>query len=157
MRAIAGLSFVLIAACAQEAESVADVCADAPADKLTIVDDWVRAAPVSATTALYMTVCNKTTNAVSIVGIESAAAVTVELHETTRNDEGAAMMAPVEAYDVAAGDRTDLKPGGKHIMLIGLTADAMEGASVPYALTLADGTKVSGSAEARPRGSNPGH
>jgi copper(I)-binding protein len=44
-------------------------------------------------------------------------------------------MRPVEAIDIAPGQRIALKPGGFHLMLMGLAAPLAEGDSFPVTLT----------------------
>jgi copper(I)-binding protein len=54
-----------------------------------------------------------------LVKVESDIANAVELHKTTM--EGSMMkMAPVENVEVPAKGQAELKPGGLHVMLIGL-------------------------------------
>ena len=59
----------------------------------------------------------------------SDAATTVELHET-RQEGGVMRMRPLPKVDVPAGGRIEMKPGGQHIMLLGLTRDLHPGDTV---------------------------
>lgn len=70
----------------------------------------------------FMTIVNAGRNSDRLVSATSAAAQTVELHETT--EEGGVMkMRPVPGgFEVPANGRLELKPGGKHVMLIGIVA-----------------------------------
>jgi hypothetical protein len=49
--------------------------------------------------------------------------------------DGVMSMHPVEAIDVPAGSEAVLKPGGLHVMLIGLTRDLKVGEKVVVKLT----------------------
>ena len=46
-------------------------------------------------------------------------------------------MRPVDAFEIAPGEPQVLRPGGNHIMLIGLTGPLKPGASFPVTLTFA--------------------
>jgi hypothetical protein len=71
-----------------------------------------------------------------LIGATSPVAATVELH--THVMEGDVMrMRPVKAIEVNAGEPAVLKPGGLHVMLIGLRAPLKQGASFPLTLTFA--------------------
>ncbi len=55
-------------------------------------------------------------------------------HKMT-NDNGVMRMRPLDAVEVKAGGRTELKPGGIHFMLTGLKAPLKEGQNFPLTLT----------------------
>lgn len=58
-----------------------------------------------------------------------------QLHETSQK-EGMAMMRPVQSIDTPA----DLKPGGYHIMLVGLKKPLSPGQRVPLTFIFKDGS-----------------
>ena len=91
--------------------------------KITIVDARSRPSPMSAANgAAYMVVLNGLDADVQLVSAESDISEVVETHETV-NDEGVMRMIPMpDGYPVPAGGMVELKPGGKHIMLINLVA-----------------------------------
>jgi copper(I)-binding protein len=73
-------------------------------------------------------------NVDSLVSVTSAVATKGELH--THVVEGTIVrMRQVKAIEVHPGTPTVLKPGGLHIMLIGLNKPLKEGDSVPLQLT----------------------
>jgi periplasmic copper chaperone A len=72
--------------------------------------------PTGPNAALYLTV---TTDAADrLLGASTDAAASVELHETTSNDDGTVSMQPAAGFDVAPDEALVLEPGGKHAMLI---------------------------------------
>ncbi len=89
--------------------------------KITVVSVRARPSPASAANgAAYMVILNGLDKDVTLVSAESDVAATVETHETV-NDNGVMRMIPKpEGYDIPAGGSVELKPGGKHIMLIDL-------------------------------------
>ena len=84
--------------------------------------------------AVYLTLTNETGSADALVGAESPAAATVEVHETTADASGQMAMHPVEKIALPVGGTVELKPGGYHVMLIGLTGELMAGDKVEVTL-----------------------
>jgi len=68
-----------------------------------------------------------------LLSASSSAAGMVQLH--TMSMEGDVMkMREVEAIDLPAGKTVELKPGGLHLMLMGLKSPLKEGSKVPLTL-----------------------
>lgn len=106
---------------------------DYKAGSVTIDHPWARAS-VTETGAAYMTITNHGTAADELVAAASPVAGKAELH--THIAEGDIMrMRPVGEIDLGAGQSAMLKPGGLHIMLIGLKAPLKEGEQFPLTLT----------------------
>ena len=64
----------------------------------------------------------------------SPAAKTAELHETVDENGVMKMVHHPEGWEIPAGGTLELKPGGKHIMLIGLTAPLVAGEKIKVTL-----------------------
>jgi copper(I)-binding protein len=105
-------------------------------------DGWAREpAPSRDVTAVYVVLENHGATPRAVVAGESDAADKVELHEMKM--EGSMMrMSPVKQIEVPAGGRTELKPGGLHVMMFGLKKRPAAGDTLTVTLTLDDGTKV---------------
>ncbi len=85
--------------------------------------------------AAYMTIRNTGDSADRLVRAESTVAERTELHEH-RMDEGVMRMRPIEGgIALPAGQSVALKPGGFHIMLLGLTGDLAAGDTFNLTLT----------------------
>ena len=93
------------------------------------------------TGAVYVTLSNAGSQADALVSASSDAAQTVELHEV-KNEGGVMKMRPVSAIPVPAGGKAELKPGGYHIMLMGLKHDLKPGEKVPVTLKFEHGGEV---------------
>jgi copper(I)-binding protein len=76
--------------------------------------------------AVYLTLLNQGGAADRLMAVTTGAAMSAEIHETLMED-GVAKMRPVEVFDVPAGGSVELKPGGYHIMLMGLKAPLKKG------------------------------
>jgi copper(I)-binding protein len=96
---------------------------------------WARATAANAKTgAAYLTIANKGGGDDRLVAVSGPVAAKAELHVTSM-DNGVMKMRPLQAVDVKAGATAELKPGGMHIMLIGLAAPLKVGQSFPLTLT----------------------
>lgn len=113
------------------------------AGELTLVDVRARAAPLEGgNSAAYLLVLNGRDEAVRLLSAASDVAAAVELHETI-NDNGVMKMEPrAEGFEIPAGGVLELKPGGKHVMLLGLAAPLEAGDSVDLTLTFDTGEEL---------------
>lgn len=100
--------------------------------QLEINNAWARATPAKAETgAAYVTI--QSPSADRLVSASSPVAKKAELH--TMSMQGVVMkMRPIDGLDIPAGQPVTLKPGGEHIMLMGLNQPLREGQSFPLTL-----------------------
>ena len=103
--------------------------------KVTVVNVRARPAPLEdGNGAAFLTVLNGLDKAVRLASVSGTAAGAIELHETV-NDNGVMKMEPhPEGFEVPAGGALELKPGGKHVMLLGLTKPLAVGDSIDLTL-----------------------
>ena len=113
------------------------------ADTLTVHNPMSRPSPMMAGNgAAYMTILNGFEGDVQLVSAESEASAVVELHETV-DDNGIMRMQPrPEGFTVPAGGMVELKPGGKHVMLIDLVAPLEPGNQVEITLNFDNGESM---------------
>ena len=83
--------------------------------------------------AAFMTLHNAGAQSDRLVAVKAANAARVQLHNHVM-EGGVARMREVPGLDVPAGARVELKPGGYHLMMLGLKAPMKEGDSVPLEL-----------------------
>lgn len=115
----------------------------AGADAIDVIDPYVRAMPPGQkVTGAFMTLQNNSDSDHALVRAESDAAQTVELHEHLHSG-GMMQMREVEKIDIAKGASTELKPGGLHVMLIGLTRPLQVDDIVTLKLVFDDGSEQS--------------
>ena len=107
--------------------------------KVMIKSPWARAS-VSRNGAAYFTLSNMRKTDAKVVGIMSDVAKRAELH-THKMDGEIMRMRPLENIIVPAGASVTLKPGGHHVMLMGLTRKLKEGESFPLTVVFANGNK----------------
>jgi copper(I)-binding protein len=101
---------------------------------LEIDAPWARATPPGASVGGgFASISNRGAAPDKLVGASSPAAERVELHVMSM-DGGVMRMQQVSAFDVPAHGALVLKPGGNHLMFIGLKEPFKEGARVPVTL-----------------------
>jgi periplasmic copper chaperone A len=112
------------------------VAACVPASGGVVVKDaFTRASPTGAETGgAFATIVNHSKSADRLMSASSPAAKTVELHETVNENGVMKMVHLPEGWAIPAGGTLELKPGGKHIMLIGLTAPLKAGEKIQMTL-----------------------
>jgi copper(I)-binding protein len=98
-------------------------------------DAWGRSSPKMAMAgAVYVVLKNKGSEADRLIAVSSAAAKTVEIHESYM-ENGVMGMRPLEGgLEIPAGETVELKPGGYHIMLIDLVEPLQVGAKITVTL-----------------------
>lgn len=92
--------------------------------------------------AAYMTIRNEGATPDRLVSATADAARTVEIHETVIENDVARMQMLPEGITVPAGEAVELRPGGLHLMLIGLHADLVPGMTVTLTLTFESGEVI---------------
>lgn len=126
------------------AEAGAAPSSSAPAGAaapLAFENAWVKAAE-KGMTAAFGTLVNTTDAEVTVVSAATPASPMVELHEVAGSGGQTRMREKDGGFAVPAGGRLELKPGGYHIMLMGLKRKLEPGGEVALTLTLKDGAKV---------------
>ncbi|RXJ88749.1 hypothetical protein CRV01_08990 [Arcobacter sp. CECT 8983] len=109
------------------------------ASSIEVKNSYVRATPPGLpNSAAFMTVINNTDKDVAIVKASSPVSKVVELHTHDMKD-GVMKMYQVPKIDVTSKSQTVLKPGGFHIMLIGLYNPLKVGENVELTLELSNG------------------
>jgi copper(I)-binding protein len=88
----------------------------------------------SATGGVFMVLRNTGSEADRLVAVRCSVAGTAEIHETTMEGDVMKMRPVAGGIEVPAGGQVELKPGGYHVMLIGLKQDLQEGDRFPVEL-----------------------
>ena len=90
--------------------------------RIEVAGAWARPTIGQGTTsAAYMTIANKGDRGDMLKSARTPKAKAVELHQTTMTADGVMQMRKIEgAVPIEAGASLVLKPGGTHLMLLGL-------------------------------------
>lgn len=96
----------------------------------TVSDPWLRATVAQQqTTAMYARVTSAKGG--RLVSVSSPLAAASEIHEMAMEGNVMKMRAIAGGLELPAGTTVELKPGGYHIMLMGLKQQLKEGETVP--------------------------
>lgn len=113
----------------------------AKSDTIKVKDAWARATPgLARNGGAYFTATNSGKQADRIVGVLSEMSARTEMH-THLSDNGIMRMRRVDGVDVPAGGKVTFRPGGYHIMFIGLHKPLRKGDSFPVTLIFAKAGK----------------
>ena len=89
-----------------------------------------------------------------LVAATAPVSKTVELH-TMQMDGNVMRMRQVPAIDIPAGQTVELKPGGLHVMFIGLTQTLKDGATFPLKLRFEKAGEVEVEVKVRTQAQEP--
>jgi copper(I)-binding protein len=107
--------------------------------QVSVEQPWSRATPPGAKIGVgFMQLRNAGSAAERIVGASSPLAAKVEMHVTTREGDVMKMRAAT-SFEIPARGTFELKPGGAHLMLMGLRQPLQKGDRVPLTLKLESG------------------
>ncbi len=116
---------------------------------IAVADSYARAVPpTQPNSAVFMTLTNRGQADRALVAAESEVAATVELH-THVVEQGMMAMRRIDRIALPVGKSVELKPGGLHVMLIGLKERLEPGAKVALTLVYDDGSTSSVEAPVR--------
>ncbi len=109
---------------------------------LRVSDAWIRAAPPNAMVlAGYLTMENDGDNEVAVVAVHSASFASIEMHQTVIENE-LARMVEQSRFVVPPHGRLELRPRGRHLMLMMPKTGLQPGDTVELELELTDGQRV---------------
>ncbi|MDN5896974.1 MAG: copper chaperone PCu(A)C, partial [Nocardioides sp.] len=118
-------------------------------DSLSLDNAWVKAAD-EGMTAVFGELKNSSDKDITIVGAEYDDADEVQLHETLEDSSGGMSMQEKKGgFTVPAGESLSLKPGGEHIMVMGLKRPIKPGEEISLELVTGDDQTVSVTAIAK--------
>lgn len=111
------------------------LAAPAAAQPATLhIEGWARATvPAQKASAAYLLIHNRGTRPDRLLSASTPAAAQTSLHSTSTRG-GVARMRAVGPIPIPAGQRVEMKPGGLHVMLIGLRAPLRAGQKLPLTL-----------------------
>ena len=106
------------------------------ASDLSITDAWVRATIGQTTvTAGYVTIENTGAENDRLIGIRTDIAAKTEMHRTTTDEGSVIRMRQIDALDIRSGEALSFKPGGDHLMLLGIANPLTAGDEISLTLT----------------------
>lgn len=117
--------------------------ADYKIGDLTLTNAWTRATPPKAKAGGgFIQITNNGSETDILVSASSSISKKVELHEMSVTDGIMKMRELANGIEIPAGETVSLKPGGLHIMFMGLVEGLQQGATVPVTLTFENAGQV---------------
>jgi copper(I)-binding protein len=116
---------------------------------LVVGDAWARKTPGADVAAVYLSLSNKGTSPIIVIGASSPAASNAMVHETSVVN-GQSQMRMKDKIVIAPGQTVDFAPGGLHLMLSGLKSKLSVGQTLPLVLLTADGAQIAVAAVIKP-------
>ncbi|MCV6609551.1 MAG: copper chaperone PCu(A)C [Amphritea sp.] len=105
-----------------------------------VSDAYARAVPPGQpNSAAFLTLKNTSDEKVALQSASSPAAKVVELH-THSHADGVMKMRKISQITLSGNEKVELKPGGLHIMMIGLNQNLMTGETISLTLDFSDGS-----------------
>jgi copper(I)-binding protein len=122
--------------------------------EVIVKEAWVRGTvPAQKSTGAFLTLTSS--EDARLMGASSGIAKATEIHHSEMRNNVMHMHA-VDSIVLPAGKEVQLRPGGHHLMLMGLAAPVKEGEKVPLTLTIEDSrgkrSRVEVKADVRPLG-----
>jgi len=116
--------------------SLSAIAQDYKAGDLELSTAWTRATPPKAKAGGgFIEIVNAGSEADRLISASSDVSKKVELHEMAVTDGVMKMREMENGIEIPAGETVALKPGGLHIMFMGITQSFEEGTKVPVVLT----------------------
>lgn len=142
MRLVMIICAVLLAACSPQPETTSSQTSQATNPATVVLSDAkIRAAFAGAATgAAYVTIQNDTATDVTLtsVSVAETLAKSVELHDMLMDGEMMKMVEITDGIVIPANGSVALKPGGKHVMFMGLQTTLDEGKSFDLTFNFAN-------------------
>ena len=123
---------------------------------ISIEQPWARAAVQGGTGGVFLTIRNTGNTPDRLLSASSPLPRAAELHTTVR-DGDVMRMQPVQAIEIPAGGSVTLRPGGLHLMLVGLSAPMRMGEAVPVTLTFEHAGAITVQVPVQPAGATGPH
>lgn len=108
---------------------------------IEISDVWARTSMQGMNSAVYFMIQNHNAGADELIGAASDVADAVEVHESKMEGD-VMMMNRVEAVALEPSAKVEFKPGGYHVMLIGLKQDLKAGDEITVTLQFRDSPDI---------------
>ena len=99
-----------------------------------VMDAWARPAASGETGAAYFIISNATNTEDRLLSINTDVASAAEVHMSMMGSNDVASMEMQESVLIPAQQEIIFKPGGLHVMLIGLTQDLQMGDTISLTL-----------------------
>ena len=106
---------------------------DAKIGAISIAHPWARATPGAVKNSAAFMLFDNAGSADKLIGVSGDVAKDIQIHSMI-TEAGVMKMREIKSLDIPANGKAELKPGGFHVMLIGLKDGLKEGEKFPLKL-----------------------
>lgn len=125
------------------------------AQNIIVENAYVRLLPPgSLSTGAFMVIKNTGDKEVALTSVQNPISKTTEIHANI-NDNGVMKMEKISKINIPKKSQVELKPGGKHVMMINLTKKLKEGEEIPLTLEFNNGETITTTAVVKKVGATP--
>lgn len=110
--------------------------------ELKVMDAWVRPATSGDNGAVYFIVSNATNTDYILLSASTDVASAAEVHMSMMDSNGVMSMQMQEVMPIPAQQEVVFKPGGLHVMLIGLNLDLKVGDTISLTLNFENAENI---------------
>ncbi len=111
--------------------------------EMSIHDAWIRPSTMGNNSAAYFIIENGTGMDDTLLSVDSDIASATEVHLSMVMDGGVMSMQQQESVPVPTSEKVEFKPGGLHVMFVGLTQDLKVGDTITLTLNFENaGTRI---------------
>ncbi|NJD22148.1 MAG: copper chaperone PCu(A)C [Melioribacter sp.] len=110
---------------------------------------WARPAAKYANSAFYFVLENNSSRTDTLLGAETKISEEAEIHESYKKDNDRMGMRPAGKIAIKPKSKFEFKPGGFHVMLLGVEKDLHIGDKIEVVLRLKYAGKIKAQAEVR--------
>lgn len=122
--------------------------------KVEVHDAWVAdAPPVAKIRAGYLTIVNNKPHTIIISSFSSPDFTSIEIHRTFKKG-GMVGMEQIDGLRIKSGQKIELVPGGKHLMMFNPKRKFKKGDNIKITIHFANGKTSQFTATVRERGNN---
>jgi copper(I)-binding protein len=127
------------------------VAACEPEPQLRVEGAVVQVSPIEGRpSAAYFTIIGGP-DSTALLDVNSPQVLRMEIHETI-DEDGMAMMRQIQSVAVPSKGKVAFEPGGKHVMIWGVSASAQKAGLLPLQFVFANGDRIEVDANIRKMG-----
>ena len=112
---------------------------------VVVVDAWAGTTPPGVdSAAFYVTIENGTADDLTLTTASSPRCASIEIHESTLDENQVMRMRPVTDLTISAGRRLEMEPGRTHVMCLEPATQLIEGERIDIEFRFQGGLTVNG-------------
>lgn len=112
------------------------------AEEFKVMDAWARPGNAGGNGAVYFIISNATDTDDTLLSASTDVASAADVHMSMMNANEVMTMRMQESVEVPAQGKLEFKPGGLHVMLVGLSRDLKAGDTITLTLNFENSGRI---------------